>query len=1016
MNYLIKQFFLSSWRLASLLFLSLFAIGTFFFSSSVSEENLVVPTKADALAQFYKLPLYFEKNEGQIDTSVKFLSRGPGYTFYFTPKEIIMVLQKTLQEKKSPQSAVLKIQFVGANQPFPIKGLEEQKCKSNYFKGNDPLNWRTNISNYAKVQYEGLYPGIDAVFYGNQQQFEYDFCLAPGANPQHARLHLEGAKELAIDAGGNLRIMLEDGKEVQMLKPFVYQVVEGKKLSIESNFTLLAQNEIGFALGSYDQTKKVVIDPVLVYSTYLGGMNTESGLDIAIDSTGNAYVTGTTASADFPSTTNAFQTSLKGASDAFVTKFDVTGNSLNYSTYLGGSSSDSGAGIAIDSSGNAYITGSTSSTDFPITTNAFQQTYGGFLSDAFMTQLNDTGSSLLYSTFLGGLGIDKGLAIAVDSSGNAYIVGQTNSLLFPTSPNAFQKNYPAGNFNFTGFVTKINPSAMQAASLVYSTFLGGNTADIANNITVDSQGHAYIVGVTVSTNFPVTSGAFQTTLNSTVGSNAFVTKLNLTGSNLIYSTYLGGSISDTGTAIALNGNNAYVTGFTSSSDFPITPGAFQKTLNGAGSNPSNGFTDAFATQLNADGTGLVYSTFLGGSNDDSGNGIAVDSRGNAYIAGTTSSTNFPITTDAIQTTLNGTSNAFVSKLDPTGKNLLFSTYLGGNGSDIAWSINVDNSGNAYVVGTTSSSTFPTTPSAFQTSLKGASDAFVTKIATTTSTSLMLDVSPNPASTGEPVTLTASGLNFAATGTISFFDGTTLLGTSSVFHGGAQLLVDSFSPGIHSLTAVYSGDSQFAGSTSPVINLTVNSNPTLTTLTVSPNPVILGQSVVFTAMISPSSAPGTVTFFDGNLSLATEPLVAGTATFSTSHLSAGVHAIQASYSGASDFLPSISPIVDLNVITAEPPRNLKGFQKIQDFQLVNVLKWQAPIGGTQIISYIVFRNSLNNPIGTISNLQNLKFKDPHIKKGKNYTYYVVSVDSFGNTSLPAKIVIKSIVKKKRYRRS
>jgi len=930
MKHSIKQFFLSSWiGLASLLFLSFLAGGTCLFSPSVLEKKLTVLTKKDALAQFYQLPLYFEKNEGQIDASVKYLSRGPGYTFYFTPKEVVMVLQKKLREKASSQSAALKIQFVGAAQPLLIKGLEEQECKSNYFKGNDPMNWRTNISNYAKVRYEGVYPGIDVVFYGNQQQFEYDFCLAPGADPQLPRLHIEGAKELAIDAQDNLHITMKDGEEVQMLKPFVYQMVEGKKLFIESQFTLLAQNDIGFILGSYDQSKEVVIDPVLVYSTYLGGTNIENGSDVAIDSTGHAYVVGTTGSTDFPVTAGAFQTTLKGGAggtDAFVTKFDVTGNSLIYSTYLGGSVLDSGAGIAIDSSGNAYVTGMTSSSDFPITANAFQSIYGGITaaSNAFMTKLNNTGSSLLYSTFLGGGSADEGNAIAVDSSGNAYIVGSaTSNMTFPISPNAFQSTNNT-NGSFTGFVTKINPSAVGTASLVYSTFLGGNVSDSANGVAVDSQGHAYVVGTTSSANFPFTPGAFQTHFNAQgSGTNAFVTKLNLTGSNLIYSTFLGGSNSDNGDGIALLGDNAYVTGHTYSADFPVTPGAFQETLNGAGSNPLSGFADAFVTQFNVAGSELVYSTFLGGSQEERGFGIAVDTSGNAYIVGETSSTNFPVTTDAIQATLNGTKNAFVSKFDPTGNALLFSTYLGGNGTDSAQGVAVDNSGNAYVAGTTSSSNFPTTAGAFQTSLKGTSDAFVTKIATATSTFLELQVSPNPAAIGESVTLTAFGLPTNATGSVSFFDGTTLLGTSSVSNGDATLIVDSFSPGTHPLTAVYSGDSNFASSTSPVVNL--------------------------------------------------------------------------------------------NVITAEPPRNLKGFQKLEGIRLVNVLKWKAPVGGTPIVKYIVFRNSLDHKIGKVTHLQNLKFKDYKIEEGKTYTYYVVSVDSFGNKSAPAKVVVKSIIKKKRDRR-
>jgi len=659
-------------------------------------------TKANIAAQFAKLPLYFERNVGQTDASVKYLTRGPGYTLFFTPDEIVLSLQN---------QASLRMQFVGANKEPTLIGLEEQACKSNYFIGNDPQKWHTNISNYAKVAYQNLYPGIDAVFYGNPQHLEYDLCVAPGGCPKDVRLRIENAKHLSIDAEGHLRILTDAEQEVRMQKPFVYQIIAGEKVSIESSFLLLAQNEIGFSVGKYDIDKSLVIDPVLAYSTYLGGSNLDSGTSIVVDGTGSAYVTGSTNSTNFP-TKNPVQPTLgSDLSNAFVTKFNSTGTALIYSTYLGGNGNDGGDGIALDSSGSAYVTGSTTSTNFP-TMNAFQANLAG-PENAFVTKFNPAGSALVYSTYLGGSVGDIGNGIVVDSSGSAYVTGVTFSTDFPTM-NPFQASL-AGTEN--AFVTKFSPAG---STLVYSTYLGGSTSATSGiGIAVDSSGSAYVTGVTFSTDFP-TMNAFQPTLGG--GSDAFVTKFNPIGSALVYSTYLGGSQDDFGSAIVVDiSGSAYVTGSTSSAIFP-TKNPFQASLAGS--------ENAFVTKFKPAGSALVYSTYLGGSSTEGGNGIALDSSGSAYVTGFTSSSDFPLK-HPFQSTYGGSNDAFVTKFNPAGSALVYSSYLGGSEFDDGFGIAVDSSGSAYVTGPTSSTNFPT-QNPFQSTFGGGNgDAFVTKISSPT---------------------------------------------------------------------------------------------------------------------------------------------------------------------------------------------------------------------------------------------------------------------------------------------
>jgi hypothetical protein len=621
------------------------------------------------------------------------------------------------QKEVATEGAVVRMKLVGANAAPRVIGAEEQPGKVHYFIGSDPAKWQTNVPTYAKVKYQGVYHGVDLVYYGNQGRLEYDFVVAPGIDPNKIRLKLLGRGKLRVNEKGDL-LLGSGGEQVRFEKPVVYQELAGDKKQVEGSYVLASANRVGFQLGEYDHSQPLVIDPVLSYSTYLGS-NIDDGVDIAVDASGNAYVTGFTYSTDFP-TVNALQPALgspNNISNAFVSKIDASGSALVYSTYLGGSGNglngDFGFGIAVDASGNAYVTGFTHSTNFP-TANALQSIFGGGGTDAFVTKINPSGSELVYSTYLGGSNRDSGSRIAVDASGNAYVTGFTQSTNFPTA-SALQ---PAlGGPGGSAFVTKINASG---SALVYSTYFGGSgsglNGDFGVGIAVDASENAYVTGGTYSTNFP-TVNALQPTLGGFL--NAFVTKINQSGSALVYSTYLGGSIGEYGNCVAVDtSGNAYVTGFTHSTNFP-TANALQSTFGG-------GDTDAFVTKINKSGSALVYSTYLGGSKADSGNCIAADTSGNAYITGSTQSTDFP-TVHALQPALAGPAvSAFVTKINASGSALVYSTYLGGSGGDNSNGIAVDASGNAYVTGGTQSTNFPTA-SALQSTLRGAENIFVAKI-------------------------------------------------------------------------------------------------------------------------------------------------------------------------------------------------------------------------------------------------------------------------------------------------
>jgi hypothetical protein len=688
------------------------------------------------LSSYGNLPLSFESNTGQTDESVKFLSRGGGFSLFLTKDEAVIALGKTSSsgpagkkrtakalptsgKNTSSSASTLRMQLLGVKSDTHVVGAEELPGKANYFIGNDPSKWRTNVPTYARVKYEGVYPGVDLVYYGKQGQLEYDFVVAPGADPRVIRLKLDGTRKLRIDKNGNL-LMETGGNEARFEKPQAYQETNGTRRAVACNYWITSANTFGFRVAGFDRRKPLVIDPVFLYSTYLGGTGDDQAAAIAVDPAGNAYLTGTTASPNFPAV-NAIQSTFGGGNSyAFVTKINAAGTTLVYSTYLGGGG-ENGYDIALDSAGNVYVTGLTYSPNFPLV-NAIQSTFGGF-DDAFVTKINANGSALVYSTYLGGSDDDRGFSIAVDSAGNAYVTGLTTSPDFPTA-NAIQSTLgtpitpgTACCVNPDAFVTKINANG---SALVYSTYLGGTDYDVGLGIAADSGGNAYAAGVTASANFP-TFNALQSLLRGS--HNAFITKINASGAALVYSTFLGGSGYDTADDIALDpAGNAYVTGLTSSPDFPLV-GPLQSIYGG-------GSFDAFVTKINASGAALVYSTFLGGSGYDEGRRVAVDSGGNAYVVGGTGSANFP-TVNAIQSSFGGGSavpfDAFVSKIDASGSTLVYSTYLGGSGDDYGLGVALDSTATAYVVGYTYSANFPTA-NAFQSALGGAEDGFVSKIA------------------------------------------------------------------------------------------------------------------------------------------------------------------------------------------------------------------------------------------------------------------------------------------------
>ena len=717
------------------------------------------------------LPLYFEANPGQVKSPAQFLAHGRDCQFLISPNESQLTLCKTDPMSGKVSSCAVRMQFVNANAQAQIRGDAEQSGKINYLIGNDPAKWHTGVATFAQVRVEQLYPGIGLIYYGNQQQLEYDFAVAPHANPEQIAIRFTGVDKISVGPRGEL--ILAIGKdEICQPKPLLYQAVNGAREEISGGYKIVDAHTVAFDIGKYNHALPLVIDPILSYSTYFGGNAGETAWAIKMDANGFIYVAGQTFSSRFTnnaplSTPGAYQTNYNGgtqAGDAFVAKFDNLGTNLIYFTYLGGSSDDAAYCLAVNRTGNVFVAGATDSANFPVKNAVGSGTnISGTLddinlypADVFVAELNSGGSNLIYSTYLGGNSADAAYGIAVDSLDNAYVTGFTCSTNFPTT-NAIQNHLACTNSSYyfaNAFVTEI---ASHGVSLVFSTYFGGTNYDLGKGIAVDASG-IYVTGFTASTNFPTTNALIQQLiLTNVVGTNqtfitnyirtgyllngstnltsaydAFVAKFAPSCTNLIYSTFLGGTNSDVANGIAVDGfGNAYVTGWTTSINFPNTSeGVIANHLANNSSYGSPVTTNAFLTQIQWNGTNATigYSVPFGGSISDVGQGVAVDSSGNAFVVGFTSSTDFPTfnTSGFLRTANSGGNDAFVTAFYANASGLFYSAYLGGLSDDFGYGIALDPADNAYVVGQTTSANFPTLD-ARQTTLNGTSDAFLAKI-------------------------------------------------------------------------------------------------------------------------------------------------------------------------------------------------------------------------------------------------------------------------------------------------
>ncbi len=687
----------------------LFFIILFSVSDSASDkESINIKLSSTALS--------FTQNNGQWDNNLLFQSKASGMVIWFGQDKIYYQITRTLPNRKHTQqnsdisqkhkydlapgkveSKIIHLSFIDANLNPNISGLEPINYKCNYFMGSNPDQWQTDVPNFGSILYRNIYDGIDLKYYGNGKQLEYDFIIAPEADPSKIKIKYEGAQNISIDNSGRLIIKTNWG-EILEAKPVIYQKQNKNKLFIAGEFEFFSENVIGFNLNSdYDHALPLIIDPTLSYSTYLGGGSVDIGNNIAVDSDGDAYIVGKTSSTDFP-TLNQYQ-SDQTTYDAFATKLSSDGSTPIYSTYLGGDSYDEAFDISVDADGNAYITGYTRSTNYPIE-NEYQTDQIG--ADVIITKLNSTGNGLIYSTYLGGDGDDIGYAITIDADNYAYLTGTTISSDFPTL-NQYQTN----QLYYDIFVTKLNTTG---DDLVFSTYIGGGQDETGYDIGLDSDNNVYLTGETFSTDFP-TQNQYQIDQGLW---DAFLLKLNSLGNSLGYSTYLGGTGDDHAYGLGVdNDHTVYVTGSTESNDFPIL-NPYQTDQIGE---------DVFVTRFNEFGNGLIYSTYLGGTGDEISHAIDIDNYGSAYITGSTSNDNFP--TEGSLQIYQGGLDVFISKLGPDGDALSFSSYLGGNADDIAYGIALDNDANAYITGYTFSTDY-TTLNPYQTDMVHA-DVFVTKV-------------------------------------------------------------------------------------------------------------------------------------------------------------------------------------------------------------------------------------------------------------------------------------------------
>jgi len=800
-----------------------------------------------------KLPLSFDQNVGQLDSRARFSARAAGYSLFLTSSGALLELRKNnsnrtkldrFQTQARTSHALLGFDLQGANANAVAKGVERLPGQRNYLIGNDPSRWHTNVPTFRAVRYDEIYPGINLTYYGNQQQLEYDFVIAPGADPQQIRFAFTAGTRLRISDRGDL-VLRVAGVEVRQPKPVVYQEIDGQRRLVDGKFILIARHQAAFAVGAYDRTQPLVIDPTLVYSTYLGGAGDDTGSSIAVDSSNNIYIAGTTNSTNFPLQGAAFGANA-GLADIFVTKIDASGANILYSTYIGGSGQDRADGLAIDASGNAYVVGriDSSSINFPSTMGSFASSYRGGDFDGVVFKLNAQGNALVYSGFLGGEENDSVAGVTVDANGIAYVTGGTKSIGFPTTVNAYQ---PTRAGDTDAFLAKINAAG---STLLYATYLGGSGTDRGSGVVIDANGNAYIDGFTSASDFP-TENAFQ---NGFGGSfDAFVAKFDTNSSgaaSLLFCSYLGGTGDDKayGLAIDNSANNVYIVGQTSSNNFPVLS-PVQPALGGS--------FDAFVAKVSSAGA-KTYATYLGGSADDRGTGVAINAADAAYITGFTASTNFP-TLSPLQLSNAGSFDAFVTKLNAAGNAFLYSTYLGGSSVESSTGtgtstnpIALDTNNNAYITGYTSSTNFPTA-APLRAANAGGQDAFIAKIADATpaadysisivpgsrtvvpggATSYTVTVTPVGGFTG-PISLSASGFS---NDSAASFNPTSIVITDTSAKSSTLTVTTTAAtpPGTYSLNiGTTSGNLQHAASAQLLVSGTASANLAITK-TASPNP-------------------------------------------------------------------------------------------------------------------------------------------------------------------------------------
>jgi hypothetical protein len=656
--------------------------------------NLVCWGAPAAASRAPARPLMFEPNQGQAAPGVRFVARAARY--------VALLDEDGGVSYDLPAGAArgrVRLELAGANLRPAAAGLERLPSQTHYYAGSNPAAWRTNIPNYAGARYSGVYPGVDLLYHGQGGELEYEFQIAPGEAPGQILLRFDAAPSL--DASGGLVVKTEAGA-LRHRRPVAYQIVAGRRSQVPAAFRV-SGSLVGFRLGRYDTHLPLIIDPVVSYSTQLGGVQWDGGYGIASDSAGDAYVTGDTASANFPGRASAGA----GDRDVFVTKIRG-GSTILYTTILSSAGNDIGRSIAVDAAGNAYVAGMAGAAGFPVTTGAFQRTFGG-VADAFVAKLDEAGR-LVYCTYIGGSAADAAFGIAVDGAGSVYATGYTESVAFPTTAGAPQRSF-GGGFR-DAFLLKLSPGG---DALVYSTLLGGSGNDFGAAVAVDTEGNAVIAGFSDSPNLPL-QNALQSRYGG--GGDAMAASLNASGTSWNFVTYLGGSGFDQATGVAVDAAGAvYVTGSTYSADFPATTGAYH--------GGPRGDYDVYVSKISGSGA-MLYSSVLGGSGPDVPAAIAVRADGEAWVCGFTASNDFPLV-NPLQSSNRGVFDGFVAAVSADGGSLAFSTYLGGAVDDRISAIALDPSGGVLLTGFTSSADFPTTAGVLQSPGPAGYNAFVTRI-------------------------------------------------------------------------------------------------------------------------------------------------------------------------------------------------------------------------------------------------------------------------------------------------